>query len=218
MVIGGKVMRTLYYLLIVFCLFSEQAIAGQKVLFTGGPSGQSQTMSFEYLDENLFRLEVASQPNAYTLFRDSKMYIVSKTNGQLLVMDMAGMGNRKNWMGPSHVSQPVKVLDMTQTGEKERVAGINGEVYQIVWRDEKGTLHDDTLVLSSDPRAKEWTAMWQKAVNQMQSILSNQPPSSDFETRLKREGKGLLRLGSTLVVTSLETSTITACLSYRPNL
>ena len=179
----------------------------------GTAESSSHSMSFEYLDEQTARIDVSLDGNhngtSYTLFRDGKVYGVSNLSGKIMVVDISSMKGVRSITGRSNPNPgtfEIKLLELSPTGKGESVAGIEGDVYQIVWRDEKGKLHDETAVLSSDPRAKEWTTQWLKASNEMQRAILGKAPESNISDRLKQEGKGLLRLGTSLRVTSLTPS------------
>jgi hypothetical protein len=212
-------MLRILYLVAVFLVFPVIAFSGQKVLLTmsapaeGTAESSSHSMSFEYLDEQTARIEVSldgkHNGTSYTLFRDGKVYSVSNLRGKVMVVDISSMKGVRNITGRSNPNPgtfEIKLLELSPTGKGESVAGIEGDVYQIVWRDEKGKLHDETAVLSSDPRAKEWTTQWLKASNEMQRAILGKAPESNISDRLKQEGKGLLRLGTSLRVTSLTPS------------
>lgn len=210
-------MLRVLYLVAVFLFFPVIAFSGQKVLLTmsapaeGTAESSSYSMSFEYLDEQTSRIDVFLDGNhngtSYTLFRDGKVYGVSTMDGKITVVDVSSMKGMRDMTGqPNPASLEMKLLDLSSTGKVESVAGIEGDVYQIVWRDEKGKLHDETAVLSGDPRAKEWTDRWLKASNDMQRAILGKASMSNISDRLKQEGKGLLRMGSSLKVTSLAPS------------
>ena len=162
----------------------------------GTVESSSQSMSFEYLNEHTARMDILLEGShngtGYTLFRDGKVYGVSNMNGKITVIDISSMKGMRNIAGrstPNPGTFEIKILDLSLTGKVESVAGIEGDVYQIVWRDEKGKLHDETAVLSSDPRAKEWTAAWMRASNDMQRAILGKVPESNISDRLKQEGK-----------------------------
>ncbi len=212
-------MLRILYVVAVFLLFPVVAFAGQKVVLQmtapaeGTAQSSSHSMSFEYLDEHTARMDVILSGNykgsSYTLFRDGKVYGVYTMNGKTTVVDISTMKGMRNITGRSNPNPgtfEIRLLELSSTGKVENVAGIEGDVYQIVWRDERGKLHDETGVLSSDPRAKEWTTQWLKASDRMQRAVLGKAPKSNISDRLKQEGKGLLRLGATLKVTSLTPS------------
>jgi len=212
-------MLRILYVVAVFLLFPIVAFAGQKVVLKmvapaeGTAESSSHSMSFDYLNESTARMDVVLNGNhngsSYTLFRDGKVYGVYTMNGKTTVVDISSMKGMRNMMGqsnPNPAASEIKILDLSSTGKVESVAGIEGDVYQIVWRDEKGKLHDETAVLSGDPRAKEWTTHWLKASNQMQKAILGKVPESNISERLKKEGKGLLRLGNSIKVSSLTQS------------
>jgi hypothetical protein len=203
----------------MFLLFPIFAFAGQKVVLKmvapaeGTAESSSHSMSFDYLNENTARMDVVLSGNhngsSYHLFRDGKVYGVYTMNGKTTVVDVSSMKGLRNMMSrsnPNAATSQIKILELSSTGKVENVAGIEGDVYQIVWRDGKGKLHDETAVLSGDPRAKEWTTHWLKASNKLQLAILGKVPESNVSDRLKKEGKGLLRLGNSIKVTSLTQS------------
>ncbi|MDZ7663110.1 hypothetical protein [Thiohalophilus sp.] len=111
---------------------------------------------------------------------------------------MAGMmGGRMGAEVPSTspgTDRAVEVESFGATGEKEVVAGIQGEVYEIRWRDEDGRTHTDQAVLSDNPLAVELTSVMHEVARTYAEAMDREH-SGVVEDALSARGLGILRYG-----------------------
>lgn len=88
----------------------------------------------------------------------------------------------------------MEVESFGATGEKEVVAGIQGEVYEIRWRDEDGRTHTDQAVLSDNPLAVELTSVMHEVARTYAEAMDREH-SGVVEDALSARGLGILRYG-----------------------
>lgn len=198
---------------IILLIFSTQAAAGSNggaAVFQSKEAGASSTTRFEYLDESTSRMGVEGQKNAdsYMLFKDGKALVVTHTQGQTIVMDMAQLANMASSLGAA-TGQSTKgftssVDSMNATGKKETVAGIKGEIYQLEWV-ENGEKRQDELVLSKDRNVRAYTRAWMNAIRVMQEAGAQQEIKGDhLVARLDKKKLGILRLGERFELKSIK--------------
>lgn len=203
-------------LIFIFLTFSVQAIAASNAgtaVFQSKEGGANSTTRFEYLNESTSRMDVEGQSNAdsYMLFKDGKALVVTHTQGQTIVMDMAQLTSMASSFGAA-TGQSTKgftssVDSMTATGKKETVAGIKGEVYRLEWV-ENGEKRQDELVLTKDKKARAYTRAWMNAIRVMQKAGAQQEIKGDhLVARLDKKKLGILRLGNRFELKSIKSST-----------
>ena len=135
---------------------------------TATVQAEGQTMEVAWQDGETARIDPQGQP-AYMLMQDGKLYSVSTVQGRTMVLDVSGMAAMLRQMGgrgagglgavaPSAWGA-ARVSGVEATGRSETVAGIQGEVYEVRWRDSNGRSHTDEAVLNGDPRAVELVAV-----------------------------------------------------------
>jgi hypothetical protein len=103
--------------------------------------------------------------DAFMLLKGDTVYSVTSGGGQVMVIpisDLAGMagaagaGAQAPQAGPAF---PTDIGGMEPTGEVRTVAGIEGEVYQVEWVDNRGAAHTSTAVLTDDARLLDHQAL-----------------------------------------------------------
>jgi hypothetical protein len=203
--------RYLFAYIVLTAVTIGLAHAGEIVTLQGkDESGKTYSMSFEYLDTDTSRLNVSQQgDNGYLLVRDGKAYNVGRHDGEWIVLDMAQLGKMASALGQNRslgLEHATQVIQMTNTGRSERVAGIKGNVYALKWRDHTGKTRHDELVLSEDRRVIAFTKAWTRATETIRRSFTDTPPAKD-ELMVRIGGKknaGILRLGDEMVIASIE--------------
>lgn len=204
-----------HFLTFIFLAFTVQANAASNAgtaVFQSKEGGANSTTRFEYLDESTSRMDVEGQKNgdAYMLFKGGKALVVTHTQGQTIVMDMAQLSSMASSFGVA-TDQSTKgftssIDSMKATGKKETVAGIQGEVYQLEWL-ENGEKRQDELVLSKDKKARAYTRAWMNAIRMMQKAGAQQEIKGDhLVARLDKKKLGILRLGDRFELKSIKSS------------
>lgn len=191
-------------------LFSVSAWAGGSAVLES--SGGSETVTLEYEGQRI-RLSASQQERQgeYLLIDGTSAYAVSHESGQPRVLDMAVMGQMFGAMAGAVGQLPTQLDHIPGTIEHlkplqhdETVAGIVGQVYELLYTDNKGQQHTIEVVLSTEPQVVELAgAMLQ--VSQTLATVFGQPtaPLERFNRLLLGEGRGLLRVGDDMRVLSL---------------
>lgn len=198
---------------IALLLVSTQALAmtaGGVAKFRSMDKGESTTLTFEFLNEFTSRMNFAVDQKAsgYMLFSEGKAFIVSQSEGETIVMDMAEIGKMAASFGANSAdyAQDFRshVINMTSTGRNETVAGIKGEVYRLEWSEGDKKYVDD-LVVSRNDKAVVYTRAWLSAIQNMQSAVPGQQvKGDDLMATLYNENFGILRLGDRFRLESVE--------------
>jgi len=181
-------------------LASSLALAGAANV----TSQDGTKMKFEYRNQDL-RIDMKGQ-DGYMLVTGGSMYVVSVSNGQTMVIDMKQarnmFGNMADTATPSVVEG--ELLSFERAGRTEVVAGIEGEVYEVRFVDADGKERSSDMVLSGDPRAKEFRdAMFTMAHSAIAASSQQSDSADDMQQRLRAENKGVLRFGDDMTVTAL---------------
>lgn len=152
--------------------------------------------------------------SSYLLFRDRQAQVVTEYQGNTLVMDLANMSTMAQSLGIMNVlginseTLLINVLGMQATGEKEQVAGIEGEVYKLTWS-KNNVKHVDQLVVSSNARAWEYTEAWIEAIDTIsRSSTSISINGDELLARLRSDKLGILRLGNRFRLVSVQSNPV----------
>ncbi|EPC02126.1 hypothetical protein L861_05045 [Litchfieldella anticariensis FP35 = DSM 16096] len=164
---------------------------GKATIATSDTQNDMQ-MVIHWTDDSM-RMDFPAQQQGYMLMRDGKGYMVTEQAGQPIVMDMAMLKGMTEAMGEEanavNANQAKSVESLEATGEKETVAGIEGDVYRIQWTDHGGNAHDDQMVLSDEPLGREMLQAFQSYVQ----IVMDEP--DPIGTALLERDLGMLKFG-----------------------
>ncbi len=167
-----------------------------------GDGQQKVTMTVEYDDQGRVRMNVPESPGAsgYMLARDGKVWMVMNAEGQTMVMDMAQMAAMGTVNNDDTLQQ--EFVSAKPTGEKQTVAGFEGEVYELTWK-EKGKTRTDKVVLSKDPLVVEYSNAWMKFAESMAKSMG-QKMNNSIGQYFEKEGVGMLKMGDGFEVVSIK--------------
>lgn len=207
-------MRSLLLPAAAAMLFAVPAWAGGLAVLESSASSEAVTLEYDGQKVRLAALQKGLQ-GEYMLIDGANAYLVSHENGQPKVLDVAVMGQMFGAM-PGMAGQlpaqldhlPSKVERLQPLQRNETVAGMVGQVHELVYLDDKGQQHTIEVVLSTEPQVVELAeAMLQ--VSQTLATLFGQStaPLEQFNRLLLDEGRGLLRVGEDMQVLSLNGTT-----------
>lgn len=168
--------------------------------------GEGENARFAWRDTDTLRVGT-DDPSGYLLVHEGSAYAVSTESGMdgPMVIDFATVQAMAQGMsGAGAMSAPsfdpyraASVESVSATGNREQVAGIDGEVYQIAWTDAAGNAHTDTMVLSDDALAAEFTAAFY-------AFAEATGAGDDARAaELDRRGLGILRYGNDFELVSI---------------
>jgi len=192
------------------------ALAGGTAQMHAEGDGKTANIKFEYLDADTVRLESEEQQGAYIVVLDGKPYSVMNGDDGPTVIDMQAMMSKMGGMMKRR--QPdnqrfaaakdiEEVVSMTDTGRNETVAGYEGDVYDIVYKDKDGAEHTKEAVLSKDAAVRELTEAM-LGLGQAMSTLQEGSTNSGAALRAKLDEMdvGLLRVADNWSLESLSSA------------
>jgi hypothetical protein len=203
--------------LFVICLllFASTAIAATDIVAT-----------YEYSDGNKVTIvtrdtqhvRMETSPTSYMLLKEGKVYSVSQDDtGQWMVMDMdqlKGMSSNSGFMSlfggtdPDPDPEPEIIYSAVyeKTGQKEKIAGYTGYVYNVEVTENGQIVRRDEVVLTSHSDLKKvneaWTTMSSKMSESMGQEMSKSLEEATKEAKEAGYG-GMLRYGDEMKLYSL---------------
>lgn len=195
-------MKQLFFFLML--LVSYSAVASGIAQFKSVDGGESYTLNLEYLDSKTSRIDTdaSSDTSSYLIFRDGKATVVAGYQGNTLVMDLNNVSSMVENLGVMSVlgidseTLLINVVSIEATGKKEKVAGIEGQVYRLTWT-RNNVRQQDELVLSKDMQVWNYTKAW---INIAETISNSSPSISikgdELLALIGKEKLGILRVGN----------------------
>ena len=195
------------------CMLAASLLLSQSVF--GGTAGvtnaEGDTMHFEYEGDNL-RIGTGDETPSYMVVRDNNLYMVTNSDGNIMVIDAGQAWSMVGGLAGSATPDMVSnaVVSLEATGKTEEHAGIEGEVYQLRYRDDKGAVRETELVLTDDPRARAFSDAMQRFAATVTRTMGQeyQAVTNDMQGRLAALNKGVLRYGDDMTVKSLSAETV----------
>jgi hypothetical protein len=177
-------------------------------------SGDGGTSTFEYSADALRINAEAANSNSYVIVRDGSMYSVMDNDGQIMVIDagsmMKGFSGFASQAAPSQLDS--KVISLKDTGKNETVAGVKGDIYELLFEEKDGTERTEEVVLSKDKRAREFRDALFMMMSFAKDIASDEAMEQgrDMRKRLEKMNVGILRMGTEMTVTSISGEKVAA--------
>jgi osmotically-inducible protein OsmY len=191
---GFSAARSFWWLAGLCLLMPAHVLAAGAATLEISADQSSSRMDMSWRDQNL-RMEMPDQGSAYLLIHGDKAYSVTTEQGQTMVLDMSSMremaqsGNEDVDLG--------SLEQLEATGESETIAGIEGEVYRVVWTDGNGQTHEDTAVLSDNAVVRGMTDAFRRSA---EAMGGNADP---FNDALDQRNAGILRFSDDFRVVSI---------------
>lgn len=184
-------------LVVALASLSASAFADTVGSYLLSSEKSKQTMTISYKNDQAIRMDVGQ--GSYMLVNGSKVYMVTNQNGEVTVMDMDSMP--KFAMPPPAKQAANSNAKVTKTGRTETIAGVKGDVYEILV---DGKKHE--AVVSNDKRVqglqKAFTALAKKMGQAMGADTSAQIELAMREAQKYGNG-GLLRSDQAMVLQSV---------------
>jgi len=196
------------YFIVLLMLSVSTADASGIAQFKGLDDGKAYRFGFEYLTQTTSRLnlDTDAEGNSYLLFKGDQVQVVTHYQGNTLVLDLESMNQMAQNFGALSLpgidsdSLSVQVLSIKPTNSKEKIAGFNGDVYDIVWT-RNGAKHQDEVVLSRSSLAWQYTSTWIHSLEMIsKSSSSIEIKGDELMEKIKKEQLGLLRFGDRLTL------------------
>ncbi|MQM39609.1 hypothetical protein KBTX_03639 [wastewater metagenome] len=161
--------------------------AGTATVRVGGDSqGGMKPVNFAWSDDGEVRMEAPGQ-GGYMLVRDGRAYAVRGSGADATVFDLTALREGRDGQAPTGASN--ELLELESLGESVTVAGMDGEVYRMRWRQE-GEEKSGRVVLSDDPRAQSLSDAWGAMIRGMGADGGE----DGIMAELKERGVGMLRI------------------------
>ncbi|MGI0153200.1 MULTISPECIES: hypothetical protein [Idiomarina] len=187
-------------------VYAVAAQGGSAVMIDDG-----ERIKIEYSGTDKLRI-TSDSDDGYMIMRDNKMYTVMQQGGQTMVFDLtAAIASMNKMLDQESVwdEEIQDVLELSNTGKSEMVAGISGEVFTMTYVDGQGQKQTSTMVLSQE----DHIVALARAMNAMTKLMITAsgrqlPPSvTKMEKQILDQGYGVLRQGSEFVITKSSATT-----------
>ncbi len=204
-----------YILTILLLLFASTAIAAADIVAT-----------YKYSDGNMITIvtrdrqhvRMETSPTSYMLLKDDKVFSVSRDDsGQWIVMDMDQMkgiasGSEFMTMFGGRAAEPKEyTARYEKTGQKEKIAGYTGFVYNVEMMENGKLVRRDEVVLCSHSDVERLNQGWAAMSARMGQIMGEEM-SKSIEQATKEAQKagygGMLRYGDEMKLSSLYKKTL----------
>lgn len=170
---------------------------GTAVFQTADASMPSLTFSWQTPERS--RLDTPNE-TAHVLAIDGKAWGVAKVAGHPVTMDLdqlatlLGQQNALSRLGPDAVV-PSQITSLEPTGQRETIAGVDGERYRVSWVDSEGQARIDEAVLTEDPLVKEMQLALLGGMTRAIARGTGVTGHEAAEQELERRGLAVLRFG-----------------------
>lgn len=138
----------------------------------------------------------------YMLMQSGKVYLVTHEGGQPQVLDIGDMAQMfMAFLDEDTLAElmPDELESIKATGQKETIAGIKGDVYQIVYTTRDGNKEEREAVLTGDKTVTELTDVALKTFR----TLTGTPELGKFVESLPKNRRGILRLDDSHTLASI---------------
>lgn len=150
--------------------------------------------------------------NDYVLVKDGEFYLVSFEDDEPTVIDggsmMRSFASLMPDVAPDDFS--AEVLGIENSGRKEDLAGLAGDVYEVRIRDQQGRESLEELVLSEAKEAREFSDALLLMAETVSNLVSPQTTvaADALSSRLADMKMGVLRYGEEVAISSISSSKI----------
>lgn len=176
---------------------SATALADTVGTYLLASEGKSQTMTVSYKNDQSIRMDVGQ--GTYMLVSGAKVYMVTSQGGQTTVVDMDTLPKFAVPQGKATEAQGK--AKVTKTGRTETIAGVKGDVWEIV---ADGQKHE--AVISTDKRVQGLNKAFNALARRMGQALGGDS-ARQIELALAEAQKhgtgGLLRSDRNMVLQSV---------------
>lgn len=199
-------------------LSTPLAMAGGTAEFEAGEGSDRGRMTMEFND-GLLRMtpQVKSgEGEHYVIFRDGKLYSVSITGEQTMVIETSAMMKMMGGMMAQQAQIDTGLDDIAQyhglnaTGRSETHAGITGEVYTVDYTTRAGKREQTEMVLARNDTLVEMseamTAFSEVMATAMGQSRDETPGAKALAEEFKQRKLGILRVQDDLRLTRLDAS------------
>ncbi len=193
------------FIMLAAALLGAPAFAdGRAVIESPTPEGMHE-LEVSWDGEGRVRFDPGNA-DAYMLVRDGVLYAVTSAGGMgpqvINLSSIEGMAGAGASAGPDIGAEIMArraeaVVSMEPTGRTETLADMEGELYEVTWRDAAGETHVDNAVLTDAPLALE---LDQAFAALLENTTEGEPDARQVEVR--ERGLAILRYADSYTVLS----------------
>ena len=166
-------------------------------------------MTYEYKGENL-RINTGDDNNNYLLMVNDTLYSVARSDGEYMVIDvsqaMSMFGSTLRQATPG--AADARVESFEATGRKQTVAGIEGEVYRVVYIDDDGKRQQSEMGLSGDTGALRFRDAIYAMARSITKSISEEIDPKELQYQLLDKDMGVLSYGEDMTISSIEATEV----------
>ncbi len=157
------------------------------------------SLTFSWQTPERSRLDSPNE-TAHVLAIDGKAWGVAKVAGYPVTMDLhqlaglLGQHNALSQLGPNAIV-PTQITSLEATGQRETIAGIEGERYRVSWVDSEGHARIDEAVLTEDLLVNEMQLALLGGMTRAIARGTGATGHKGAEQELERRGLAVLRFG-----------------------
>lgn len=181
--------------LVAVSIWAMVAHAGGVATLEMQADGGVQVLTYEFKGDEVRMALPAESAEGYLLVTGGAPYVVM-TGEDAMVLDlrqsMQMLGGAVSL--PDTPGRPDELHRLEATGQRETVAGIPGEVYQLTYT-EDGQRKTETVVLSDDRRALAFSRAFTALSFSMAEAAGSDLREAQKAFDQALEGKGMLRMG-----------------------
>lgn len=173
---------------------------------SAAPAMTSRT-EVAWRDDGMLRFGSAGEP-PYMVIRDGSAYSVMQAGGQTRVLEWSSMADLMPGGGQDEGATETafgSVDAVEATGEREAVAGVEGEVHRLTTTGRNGETVTQEWVLISDPLVTELTGAYWEALSAMSGAETTDTALGQMQAALPEDRRGLLRAGDGFRLVSIST-------------
>lgn len=181
-----------------FCMAPCVALAGGVATVVS----DGAVTQVEFAGPDLMRLTTAGE-DGYMLLRDGRLYSVVSDGGESMVIDVGQSMEAMGGLMEGAMEQAFfdagfqQILSFNDTGRRETVAGIQGDVYEMTAIDERGQTVTSSVVVSADQNVREMTEAMLSMLSVLVQSVGEETASHTFmQEEIIGRGLGVLRQGS----------------------
>ncbi len=201
---GKNLGMVIGFVLLVGFLSVRPVAAGVTAVFE---DGDGERVTIEYRDQDHVRLESAE--GSFVVVTDGEGYVVNREGGQWQVFAMADVAAMAGDLGQMTREDREGELRFRDTGRHENVAGIRGEVHEVIKSDDRsGEQVVGEMVLSDDADAVAIYRGLMRITEMMGAMSGQEGIDDDLLGTYVAEERAILRADDAWRLISIERSSI----------
>ncbi|CAB0150760.1 hypothetical protein PSI9734_01201 [Pseudidiomarina piscicola] len=164
--------------------------------------------TIEFSQNQMLRMD-SPDGEGYMLLRDSKLYTVINQGGSMMVFDMAAAMSMMGDQAQSDSfwdNEIAEIKSFEATGTQETVAGIKGDVFEMVALHTDGETVTTEVVVTENQAVAELTQAMYAMAEVLIEAVNEAPPAAfnEMKSLVIDRGLGVLRQGDDFSVSAID--------------